>query len=260
MVRPKKHLGQHFLTDPAIAERITGCLTLKDADSVLEVGPGKGILTKSLAEMQDIDLYLVEIDKEATEYLHLKWPLLGDRLIHADFLGLDLGRFGQKLAVIGNFPYNISSQIFFKILENRDSVPEVVGMIQKEVAQRLVSGPGSKQYGILSVFLQTWYTVSYLFTVNPGSFFPPPKVKSSVIRLERNTRKELGCSEEVFRRVVKMSFNQRRKMLRNSLSSILLSLDREDPFLKKRPEELGVEDFIRLSRLIGEQEIHTKNK
>ncbi len=255
MVRPKKNLGQHFLTDPGIARRITGSLQLRQVETVLEVGPGKGVLTQFLAEQEDLDFYQVEIDTEAVEYLHQHYPGLGNHLITGDFLKIDLNRFGKKFAVIGNFPYNISSQIFFKILENRELVPEVVCMIQKEVAERLVSGPGSKRYGILSVFLQVWYDVTYLFTVNPGSFFPPPKVKSSVIRLERNARSKLECSEVLFRQVIKMAFNQRRKMMRNSLASLLLNLDREDPILKKRPEELSVENFIELTARIEAREL-----
>ncbi len=253
MVRPKKHLGQHFLTDPGIAARITGSLRPGNTGTVIEVGPGKGVLTRTLVEMQDVDLYLVEIDREAVEYLHGEYPRLRERLIEGDFLRQDLTRFGNRIAIIGNFPYNISSQIFFKILDNREIVPEVVCMIQKEVAERIASPPGSRQYGILSVFLQTWYTISYLFTVNPGSFFPPPRVRSAVIRLERNNRMEIGCSEEMFRKVVKTAFNQRRKMLRNSLSSFFVNLDREDPVLKKRPEELGVEAFLELTARIEGQ-------
>jgi len=257
MVRPKKHLGQHFLTDPGIAERITGSLTLEHAQALLEIGPGKGVLTQFLKGRDDIDFYLVEIDNEAVEFLRKEYPALGDHLIGADFLRLDLSQFGERVAIIGNFPYNISSQIFFKVLDNRDRVPEVVGMIQKEVAERLISGPGTKRYGILSVFLQAWYNISYLFTVNPGSFFPPPKVKSSVIRLERNGRTSLGCDEALFRRVVKTAFNQRRKMMRNSLASLLVNLDREDPVFTRRPEELGVEEFIRLTQKIESQNTHS---
>ncbi len=247
MVRPKKNLGQHFLTDPGIANRITDSLKLDRADTVLEVGPGKGILTRILKDRVGIKFYTVEIDQEAIEYLHHTFPDLGDRLRAGDFLKSDLSQFGNNVAIIGNFPYNISSQIFFRILENRDRVPEAVGMIQKEVAERLVSGPGTKRFGILSVFLQTWYNISYLFTVNPGSFFPPPKVMSSVIRIERNQRQTLDCDEDLYRKVVKMAFNQRRKMLRNSLSSMVAKVGQEDPVWQKRPEQLEVEEFIALT-------------
>ncbi len=250
MVRPKKYLGQHFLTDPGIARRITGSLRLQRTDTVLEVGPGKGVLTRFLAGRRNIDLYLVEIDREAVDYLREAYPALNEHLITGDFLALDMSLFGNDVAVIGNFPYNISSQIFFKILDNRDRIPEVVGMVQKEVADRIASGPGSRRYGILSVLLQAWYDITCLFTVSPGSFFPPPKVRSSVMRLERNQRKNLGCDEDLFKRVVKMSFNQRRKILRNSLAPLLVNLDREDPLWKKRPEELNVEAFIELTSKI----------
>jgi len=247
MVRPKKHLGQHFLTDPAIAGRIVGALSARNASVVLEIGPGKGILTKPLMERNFENLKLVEIDSESVEYLLLNWPELKEGLVRADFLKLDLTEIGEKIAIIGNFPYNISSQIFFHILEDKDRVPEVVCMIQKEVAERIVSPPGSRDYGILSVLLQTWYDIELLFQVSPGSFFPPPKVKSAVIRLTRNNRKKLACSDEFYRKLVKTAFNQRRKMLRNSISSFLSPEESGRELFMKRPEQLSADDFISLA-------------
>ena len=289
-VRAKKALGQHFLTDQDIARNIVGALRGSD---VLEVGPGMGVLTQylipRLAEAVVSEgstasarhLKAVEIDKESVEYLKKHYPALGEGLIEGDFLRMDLASiFPGPFSIIGNFPYNISSQIFFKILEYRDKVPEVVCMIQKEVAQRIAEKPGTKTYGILSVFLQAWYDIEYLFTVGPGAFNPPPKVQSAVIRLTRNSRTSLGCDEKLFRTVVKTAFGQRRKTLRNSLKPILQSFagklrDRtdaqimepdstagkpaesrpegsltDDPIFDLRPERLSVEDFIRLTLMI----------
>jgi len=251
MVHPKKHLGQHFLTDPSIAQRIVEALDDCNGDTVIEIGPGKGMLTQFLVDKK-IDLVPVEIDKESVEYLQLRWPDLKGKIIEGDILKLhwdDITR-GQ-IHIIGNFPYNISSQIFFRVLENRGKVQQVVCMLQKEVAKRLVSPPGNRDYGILSVLLQAYYDIEYLFSVRPGSFFPPPRVQSGVIRLTRNNIRELDCDERLFFATVKQSFNQRRKTIRNSLKSKLLNLDRDHALLSRRPEQLGVSEFIELTRIIG---------
>ncbi len=322
-VRAKKGLGQHFLTDQAIAQNIVGALK---GSPVLEVGPGMGVLTKYLltrsdgvcrastasqssappfasltvpplnvprvavvsppAAPSDRDdsersdsgslrgtplspppgvqggessrlLKAVEIDKESVDYLKKHFPQLGDGLIEGDFLKMDLASvFPGEYSVIGNFPYNISSQIFFKILDHKDIIPEVVCMIQKEVAERIAEKPGTKTYGILSVFLQAWYDIEYLFTVGSGAFNPPPKVQSAVIRLTRNSRTSLGCDEKLFRSIVKASFGQRRKTLRNSLKPLIPASKKDgpasiltDPVFDLRPERLGVEDFVRLTNL-----------
>lgn len=250
MVRPKKHLGQHFLTDKKIAGNITGLLSADNCDTILEIGPGTGILTRSLLQKDRERLKLIEIDTESVDYLEREFPLTSDMIIKQDFLKTNLDIFGDRIAVIGNFPYNISSQIFFRILDYKDRVEELVGMLQKEVAVRLASGPGSKNYGILSVLLQTWYDITIEFHVSPGSFFPPPKVESTVIRLTRNRRQSIDCNEALYKRVIKQAFNQRRKILGNSLKSIFLNLNAEYPHLKKRPEELSVEQFIDLCRFI----------
>jgi 16S rRNA (adenine1518-N6/adenine1519-N6)-dimethyltransferase len=253
MVRPKKHLGQHFLTDGNIAKRITDSLTAGGARNVLEVGPGKGILTGFLLEREDIDLVPVEIDHESVEYLINLFPGINSKLVEADFLLLELGKlFVDDFRIIGNFPYNISSQIFFKVLDHKEQVREVVCMIQKEVAERIISPPGNKTYGILSVLLQTWFSIEYLFSVSPGSFFPKPEVQSAVIRLRRNNRTELGVDPKKFKLVVKTAFNQRRKMLRNSVKSLLNTDVMENPLFQKRPEQLSVEQFIELTRFIVE--------
>jgi len=253
MVKPKKHLGQHFLTDQAIAKRIADALEAGSGEAVFEVGPGKGILTSHLLE-KDIHLLPVEIDSESSVYLKQNWPVLNELLIEEDFLKLDLVKHaGKSFHVIGNFPYNISSQIFFRVLEYRTQVPSVVCMIQKEVAERIASPPGSRAYGILSVLLQAFYDIKYLFSVKPGSFFPPPKVTSGVIRLTRNDTLRLSCDEQLFFKVVKCTFNQRRKMIRNSLKSILLHLDNDFELLSKRPEQLGVREFIKLTDWVESQ-------
>ena len=246
-VRAKKALGQHFLTNDAIARRIADALVSDGALNVLEVGCGTGALTKYLLQRSDIRLKGIEIDDESIEYLRENYPALMPNLYAADFLKADLRKIFPEgdFAVIGNFPYNISSQIFFKILDYRESVPQVVGMLQKEVAERLASGPGNKSYGILSVLLQAWYDIEYLFTVGEHEFSPPPKVKSAVIRLSRNSRAELGCDEAMFKKVVKAAFNQRRKTLRNSLRAI--GLEVPEQFAGLRPEQLSVEDFIALT-------------
>jgi 16S rRNA (adenine1518-N6/adenine1519-N6)-dimethyltransferase len=250
LVRAKKHLGQHFLTDKNIASKIVDSLRPDGRYSqVLEVGPGMGILSDFLLQKPDYEVFLIDIDTESFTFLQKKYPQLNKRLINADFLELDFAAtFKDKLAVIGNFPYNISSQILFKILDNRHLVPEVVGMFQKEVAERCASKPGSKEYGILSVFLQAYYKVEYLFTVKAGVFNPPPKVLSAVIRLTRNEIADLGCDEKLFWQVVKAGFNQRRKTLRNALSSIINKEKMtEDKTLDLRAERLSVADFVKLT-------------
>lgn len=254
MVRPKKHLGQHFLTDPSIAERIVEALKVPAGDTVLEIGPGTGVLTEPLLK-RDIRLIPVEVDGESAAYLIQKWPQLEESIVQGDILKIDLdSHIEGPFHVIGNFPYNISSQIFFRVLDYRQSVPSVVCMIQKEVARRIASPPGSKEYGILSVLLQAYYNIEYLFSVKPGSFFPPPKVTSGVIRLTRNDTFALPCNEQLFRKVVKTTFNQRRKMIRNSIKSILLNLESEFELLSKRPEQLGVHEFIELTNWVESQQ------
>lgn len=248
-VRAKKALGQHFLTDQSIAKTIVSSLTEGGEKNVLEIGPGMGVLTRYLLEREDIDLKLVEIDGESVDYLLTHYPPVEGRLYKADYLKLDMRRlFEGSYRVIGNFPYNISSQIFFKILDDKERVPEVVCMIQKEVADRIAEQPGSRTYGILSVLLQAWYDIDYIIPVGSGAFCPPPKVQSAVIRLRRNTRTELGCDEKLFRQVVKTAFNQRRKTLRNALKPILPEgFDCSDPVFDLRAERLSVEDFIALT-------------
>lgn len=251
LVRAKKHLGQHFLTDKNIAARIVNGLVSTDQyKQVLEVGPGMGILSDILLERTELETHLIDIDEESYHFLKDKYPQLGDRLINGDFLKLDLATvFPGKFAVIGNFPYNISSQILFKILEHRDRVVEMVGMFQKEVAERCASKPGTKEYGILSVLIQAYYDIEYLFTVKPGTFNPPPKVNSGVIRLTRNNVEALPCDEKLFWRAVKGGFNQRRKTLRNALSGTVPKDKMDDhPFFDKRAEQLSVADFITLTQ------------
>jgi len=247
IVRPKKNLGQHFLKDQNIARKIVDSLGATVPD-VLEIGPGMGILTHYLTERPELNVHLVEIDTESVEYLKTYYPNLAERLYSEDFLKWDASRLPDSFSIIGNFPYNISSQIFFRVLELRNRVPEVVGMVQKEVAERLTAGPGSKTYGILSVLLQAWYQTDYLFTVPSQVFVPPPKVKSAVIRLRRNEVKTLPCNEKLFFEIVKLAFNQRRKMLRNSLGGRSQNLPEQ--FATKRPEQLTVADFIELTQTI----------
>lgn len=254
-VRAKKNLGQHFLNDKNIARQIVESLQANGVNKVLEIGPGMGVLTQYLMQNSNYETSAVEIDRESVEYLNAHYPDLKDRIISADFLRLDLSRlFSEPFCIIGNFPYNISSQIFFKVLDYRNQIPEVVGMLQKEVAERLAAGPGSKTYGILSVLLQAYYNIEYLFTVHENVFTPPPKVKSGVIRVTRNERQHLGCDEKLFTSIIKMAFNQRRKTMRNSLKSLIHSDElKANPIFDKRPEQLSVAEFEMLTKLIGEK-------
>lgn len=254
LVRAKKHLGQHFLTDKNIAAKIVDSLKPEGRfGHVLEVGPGMGILSDFLLQKSEYETSLIDIDTESYDFLKKKYPQLGARLINADFLDLDFRSiFPENFAIIGNFPYNISSQILFKVLDNRQQVIEVVGMFQKEVAERCTAKPGSKEYGILSVFLQAYYKVEYLFTVKAGVFNPPPKVLSAVIRLTRNDKQTLDCDEKLFWQIVKAGFNQRRKTLRNAISSLINKEKMTDePVLDLRAERLSVEDFVKLTNAVS---------
>jgi 16S rRNA (adenine1518-N6/adenine1519-N6)-dimethyltransferase len=251
MVRPKKSLGQHFLKDHNIAMKIVDALG-SSALPVVEIGPGTGMLTQFLLKRKDRPLTLVEIDRDSVAYLREHYPLLHDRIVEGDFLELDLARLVVgDFVIIGNFPYNISSQIFFKVLDHRHQVREVVSMLQKEVAERIAAPHGNKTYGILSVLLQAYYDIELLFTVPPGVFFPPPRVMSAVIRLRRNKREHLDCDENLFPKVVKQAFQMRRKTLRNALKSLNLppSISALALF-DKRAEQLAVQEFIALTRLI----------
>lgn len=252
-VRAKKALGQHFLTDQGIAMTIVDSLEAGGVRNVLEIGPGMGVLTQYLLKRDDIDLKLVELDGESVEYLLTHFPGMQGKLYEMDYLKLDVHLlFPGEYRVIGNFPYNISSQIFFKILEDKDRVTEVVCMIQKEVADRIAEKPGTKTYGILSVLLQAWYDIDYIISVGSGAFCPPPKVQSAVIRLRRNGRSSLGCDERLFKMVVKTAFNQRRKTLRNALKPLLTdAVDTNTPVFDLRAERLSVEDFVTLTNLIS---------
>lgn len=254
MVRAKKNLGQHFLRDENIARKIVGCLD-PNITEVVEIGPGMGVLSKYLLSTPGVACWFLEVDRESVEYLRHQYPVIGDRLIEADFLRFDLLTLpfqSRGFAIIGNFPYNISSQILFKVLDYRDRIPEVIGMFQKEVAERIAAPPGSRTYGILSVILQAYYNIEYLFTVNESVFSPPPKVKSAVIRLRRNQVERLDCDEEFFRTLVKTAFNQRRKTLRNAIRSLLNQGVAIDPaILDKRAEQLSVQDFVRLAAEIS---------
>lgn len=293
-VRAKKALGQHFLTDQNIAKSIVAALQLPAVGGkavasegkvnaevasvpsvqltteqparmkVLEIGPGMGVLSQYLLQRQDVDLRMIEIDDESVEYLESHFPQAHGRVIFGDFLKLDIDElFPEEFHVIGNFPYNISSQIFFRIIDYRNRIPQTVCMIQKEVAERIAEKPGSKTYGILSVLLQAWYDIEYLFTVGSGAFAPPPKVQSAVIKLTRNRRTSLGCDENAFKNIVKTAFGQRRKTLRNSLKPIIAAKATKEgwdtealtsftsaPVFELRPERLSVEDFIGLTNLL----------
>jgi 16S rRNA (adenine1518-N6/adenine1519-N6)-dimethyltransferase len=250
-VRAKKYLGQHFLKDMAVARQIAESLPIDELVSVLEIGPGMGVLTQFLLENPLIDLTAVEVDGESVEYLHQHYPHL--KVIEGDFLKLDLKTiFAGKFFVIGNFPYNISSQIFFKMLDNKDSIPCLAGMIQKEVAERIAAPAGSKTYGILSVLMQAYYKIEYLFTVHEHVFDPPPKVKSAVIRFTRNDVSQINCNEQLFKSVVKTAFNQRRKTLRNSLLPLVEKGNPmfADPLFDLRPERLDVQAFVDLTNRV----------
>ena len=261
-VRAKKSLGQHFLRDLGVAQKIAETILVEIQKSkvesqntfnkfpILEVGPGMGVLTQFLLQNPQIDLTAVELDHESVSYLKEWYPEL--KLIEGDFLKLDLNAIfpDVKFGIIGNYPYNISSQIFFKVLDYKESIPICSGMIQKEVAERIASKPGKKAYGILSVLLQAWYDIEYLFTVDENVFNPPPKVKSAVVRLRRNSRTSLECDERLFKTVVKTAFNQRRKQLRNSLHELITDEKKVEIYLTKRPEQLSVEEFINLTKLL----------
>ena len=267
-VRAKKSLGQHFLNDLSIAERIAETISAAQLPEnakqwgelpVVEVGPGMGVLSQFLMK-SGRDVKAIELDSESVEFLHKVFPDL--KVIEGDFLNMDLSSiFPTEFALIGNYPYNISSQIFFKVLDYRLKIPVVAGMLQKEVAQRICSKPGSKVYGILSVLLQAWYDCEYLFDVAPGVFNPPPKVTSGVIRLTRNNRENLGCDEKLFKNIVKTSFGQRRKTLKNSLAGLIPmnSTLWQDPILTRRPETLSVDEFISLTNAISSKRDNTTN-
>ena len=256
-VRPKKNLGQHFLTDLGIARRIADTVDAYPDIPVLEIGPGMGVMTQFLIT-KPRPFKAVEIDEESVEYLRTlsNSPLKGESLIQGDFLKMDLNEVfgGKQFVLTGNYPYDISSQIFFKMLDNKELIPCCTGMIQREVAQRIAAKPGNKTYGILSVLIQAWYDTEYLFTVDETVFNPPPKVKSAVIRMTRNSRKDIGCDWALFKRVVKATFNQRRKMLRGSLKQMVadpLSLPLPADFLTKRPEQLTHEEFVMLTNAVA---------
>ena len=253
-VKPKKFLGQHFLTDLSVASRIADTVDACPEIPVLEVGPGTGVLTQFLLK-KDRELKVVEIDRESVPYLHTHFPELGDNIIEADFLKMDLKSVfgGRPFVLTGNYPYNISSQIFFKMIDEKALIPCCTGMIQKEVAERMAAAPGGKTYGVLSVFVQAWYDVEYLFTVHENVFNPPPKVKSAVICMKRNSRESLGCDEKLFRRIVKTVFTMRRKMMRNGMKQIV-GKDApllEDSIFNKRPEQLSVQDYIDLTNQVS---------
>jgi 16S rRNA (adenine1518-N6/adenine1519-N6)-dimethyltransferase len=254
-VRPKKNLGQHFLTDLSIAKRIADTVDACPELPVLEVGPGMGVMTQYLVE-KPRPFKVVEIDRESVAYLNEHFPKLRENILGEDFLRMDLRQVfgGQQFVLTGNYPYDISSQIFFKMLDNRDLIPCCTGMIQHEVAVRMAAQPGNKQYGILSVLIQAWYHVEYLFTVEPTVFNPPPKVMSAVIRMTRNEVQQLGCDEQLFKRVVKTVFNQRRKMLRVSLRQLLPAdarlFTQNAELLTRRPKQLSIPEFIELTNLV----------
>jgi len=249
-IRAKKSLGQHFLNDELIAEQIVDSIDIKNIDELIEIGPGMGVLSEFLLE-KDIKTTFIELDNEAVDYLKVKFPEISDKIINKDFLKIDIeNNFKGKLGIIGNFPYNISSQILFKVYDNKDKVTELVGMFQKEVADRVASKEGSKVYGILSVLLQAYYDIETILYLEPEKFTPPPKVKSSVIRLVRNNTKKIDCNEKLFFRVIKQSFNQRRKVIRNSLKSMINTDELNPEFSRKRPEQLSVNEFIRLTNQV----------
>lgn len=250
MHRPKKRLGQHYLRDENIARKIVRSLNLSEAHEIIEVGPGQGILTKYLFSLKGYKVLAVEVDYESVSYLRNKFPGKEDQIIHHDFLTWSMPDFEYPFAIIGNFPYNISSQIFFRILENRNIIGEVVCMVQKEVAERISAGPGSKTYGILSVFLQAYFRTEYLFKVSPKVFYPQPSVDSAVIRLSRNGVLKLDCDEDLFFQIVKACFNQRRKTIKNSIRKISGDIVFENNLMLKRPEQLSADQFIELTQII----------
>ncbi|MDC3252729.1 16S rRNA (adenine(1518)-N(6)/adenine(1519)-N(6))-dimethyltransferase RsmA [Crocinitomicaceae bacterium] len=251
-VKAKKHLGQHFLTDKNICKKIADQYQVsRGCKKVLEIGPGMGALTEFLLK-KDLDVWAMDIDTESIDYLKEHFPNLDGKILAADFLKADLNLLlgDEPFSVVGNFPYNISSQILFKCIDFRNQIPEIMGMFQREVAQRVAEPPGSKQYGILSVLLQTYYDIEYCFTVDEHVFNPPPKVKSGVIRCVRNGRDKLPCDEKLFKQIVKMSFNQRRKTIRNSIKPLIKGKGVEHEYLALRPEVLSVEQFIELTQLV----------
>lgn len=252
-VRAKKHLGQHFLNDETIARNIVDALLEKDkTTAIIEVGPGTGVLTQHMI-LEQANFLAFDVDTESIEFLKSKYSAQKDKILLCDFLEADLTKLaGPKYNVIGNFPYNISSQIMFKVLEHKNEIDYVVGMFQKEVAMRLAEKPGSKVYGILSVLLQAYYDIEYLFTVNENAFTPPPKVKSAVIRLKRNAVQNLDCDEVLFKKVVKTAFNQRRKTIRNSIRTLFNNNELRHPLLDKRPEQLSVAQFVELTQFVQE--------
>ena len=256
LVKPKKFLGQHFLKDLKVAQDIADTVDSQPELPVLEVGPGMGVLTQFLVK-KERTVKVVEVDYESVAYLREAFPSLEDHIIEDDFLKMNLNRTfdGNPFVLTGNYPYNISSQIFFKMLDNKELIPCCTGMIQKEVAERIAAGPGSKTYGILSVLIQAWYGVEYLFTVSEHVFNPPPKVKSAVIRMTRNQTRDLGCNEKLFKQVVKTTFNQRRKTLRNSIKPILgkESSILQDEIFNKRPEQLSVQQFVELTNMVEKE-------
>lgn len=259
LVKPKKNLGQHFLTDLSIAKRIADTVDACPEIPVLEIGPGMGVLTQYLVEKPRV-VKAVEIDAESVAYLYERFPKLHENILGEDFLQMDLTQIfdGKQFVLTGNYPYDISSQIFFKMLDYKDLIPCCTGMIQREVALRMAAAPGSKAYGILSVLIQVWYDVEYLFTVDENVFNPPPKVKSAVIRMTRNDVTDIGCDEQLFKRVVKTVFNQRRKMLRVSLRQIFNNGKPTDGFyeqdiMTKRPEQLSIPQFVELTNMVEEQ-------
>lgn len=262
LVKPKKFLGQHFLKDLQVAKDIADTIDTCPDIPVLEVGPGMGVLTQYLIPKKR-PLKVVELDFESVAYLKENFRELGDNIIEQDFLKMDLSALFEErpFVLTGNYPYNISSQIFFKMLDNKEIIPCCTGMIQKEVAERIAAKPGNKTYGILSVLIQAWYNVEYLFTVHEHVFNPPPKVKSAVIRMTRNDTQDLGCNEKLFKQIVKTTFNQRRKTLRNSISTILNKENplSADPIFNKRPEQLSVEEFIELTNRV-EKALQDKNE
>jgi 16S rRNA (adenine1518-N6/adenine1519-N6)-dimethyltransferase len=255
-LKPKKSLGQHFLNNLQKAEQIVAYLEGKNVGHILEIGPGMGVLSQFIISRFE-NCSFIEIDNEAVDFLSKKFAGISEKIIHNDFLKVDLdGLFKSKIAIIGNFPYNISSQILFKVLENKDKVVEIVGMFQKEVADRVTSKPGNRVYGILSVFIQAYYNTENLMVLGPEFFSPPPKINSAVIRLTRNSTLKLDCDEQLFFKVVKLTFNQRRKMMRNSLKAFGPMEGFESDYLTKRPEQLGVLEFVHLTNQV---EVHLRS-